>query len=212
MQREGSRPIIRNPPERGRLILATRNADKVAEITRILAVPHGGLASLLDYPEIPEIEETGLTLEDNALIKARESHRRTGLPSLADDTGLEVDALKGAPGVYSSRFAGPGASYADNTAKLLREMEGVPDKDRRARFRCVVALKSGEREEWVEGKLEGVILRETRGAGGFGYDPVFFIPRAGKTLAEMSLEEKNALSHRGDAFRRMAERLAARPV
>ncbi|MBN2202291.1 RdgB/HAM1 family non-canonical purine NTP pyrophosphatase [bacterium] len=194
------------------MVLATRNADKVAEIRRILRLPAGGLVSLLDYPELPEIDETGLTLEDNALIKAREAHRQTGLPCLADDTGLEVDALKGAPGVFSSRFAGPGATYADNTAKLLRAMEAVQEKNRRARFRCVVALKAGKREEWVEGNLEGVILREARGDGGFGYDPVFFIPQAGKTLAEMTLEEKNAVSHRGAAFRRMAERLAERPV
>ncbi len=194
------------------MVLATRNADKVAEIRRILRLPPGGLASLLDYPEIPEIEETGLTLEDNALIKARESHKRTGLPSLADDTGLEVEALKGAPGVFSSRFAGPDASYADNLLKLLRAMEGIPEGSRQARFRCVVALKAGAREEWVEGNLEGVILRESRGTGGFGYDPVFFIPQAGKTLAEMSMEEKNAVSHRGVAFRRMAQLLAERPL
>jgi XTP/dITP diphosphohydrolase len=194
------------------MILATRNADKVAEIRRILRLPRNGLASLLDFPEIPEIEETGHTLEDNALIKARESHRLTGLSSLADDTGLEVDALKGAPGVFSSRFAGPGASYEDNLRKLLRAMEGIPEGSRQARFRCVVALKAGSREEWVEGILEGTILTEARGTGGFGYDPVFFIPSAGKTLAEMTMEEKNAVSHRGVAFRRMAELLAERPV
>jgi len=194
------------------MILATRNADKVAEIRRILRLPRNGLASLLDFPEIPEIEETGHTLEDNALIKARESHRLTGLSSLADDTGLEVDALKGAPGVFSSRFAGPGASYEDNLRKLLRAMEGIPEGSRLARFRCVVALKAGSREEWVEGILEGTILTEARGTGGFGYDPVFFIPSAGKTLAEMTMEEKNAVSHRGVAFRRMAELLAERPV
>jgi len=195
-----------------RMILATRNADKAAEIREILRLPRTGLACLLDFPEIPEIEETGLTLEDNALIKARESHRLTGLPSLADDTGLEVEALKGAPGVFSSRFAGPGATYADNVRKLLRVMEGIPGAGRRARFRCVVALKAGEREEWVEGTLDGEILSEARGSGGFGYDPVFFIPSAGKTLAEMTIEEKNVVSHRGVAFRRMAERLAGSPV
>jgi XTP/dITP diphosphohydrolase len=194
------------------MLLATRNADKVSEIREILRLPREGLASLLDFPEIPEIEETGLTLEDNALIKAREAHRLTGLPSLADDTGLEVDALKGAPGVYSSRFAGPGASYADNVRKLLRAMDGIPAAGRRARFRCVVALKAGGREEWVEGILEGGILTEARGSGGFGYDPVFYIPSAGRTMAEMSMEEKNAVSHRGVAFRRMAELLAKRPV
>jgi XTP/dITP diphosphohydrolase len=194
------------------MLLATRNADKVSEIRGILRLPEEALASLRDFPEIPEIEETGLTLEENALIKAREAHRLTGLPSLADDTGLEVDALGGAPGVYSSRYAGPGATYADNVTRLLRAMEGVPPGRRGARFRCVVALKDGAREEWVDGILEGEILTGARGSGGFGYDPVFFIPGAGRTLAEMSIGDKNALSHRGLAFRRMAERLAGRPA
>jgi XTP/dITP diphosphohydrolase len=194
------------------MLLATRNADKVSEIRDILRLPAEAVASLRDFPEIPEIEETGLTLEDNALIKAREAHRITGLPSLADDTGLEVDALGGDPGVYSSRYAGPGATYADNVARLLLAMEGVPPGRRGARFRCVVALKAGEREEWVDGILEGEILTGARGSGGFGYDPVFFVPGTGRTLAEMSIGEKNALSHRGLAFRRMAERLAGRPV
>jgi XTP/dITP diphosphohydrolase len=195
-----------------RLVLATRNADKVAEIREILDLRNGELKSLLDFPDLRDIEETGRTLEANALIKAREGFRMTGTPCLADDTGLEVDALGGAPGVYSSRYAGEAATYADNVRKILSVMKDVPEGKRSARFRCVVALKAEGREEWVEGACEGVILPEPRGAGGFGYDPVFFVPETGKTLAEMSLDEKNAISHRGMAFRGMAEVLRKSPV
>ena len=162
------------------------------------------MVSLRDFPGTGDIEENGASLIENALIKARTAHQRTGLPSVADDTGLEVDCLDGAPGVFSSRFAGKGASYADNVAKLLSMMQNVPEPERTARFRCVAAFKDDGREEWVEGVCEGIILTESRGTGGFGYDPVFFIPGAGKTLAEMTLEAKNAISHRGKAFRAMA--------
>jgi XTP/dITP diphosphohydrolase len=193
-------------------VLATRNADKVVEIRGILNLGNGELKSLLDFPDCREIEETGSTLEANALLKAAEGFRMTGMPCLADDTGLEVDALNGAPGVFSSRFAGEAASYADNVRKLLAVMKDVPDGKRSARFRCVVALKSATREEWVEGRCEGVILFESRGSGGFGYDPVFYVPEFGKTLAEMPLTEKNAISHRGKAFRKMAEVLRKDPI
>jgi XTP/dITP diphosphohydrolase len=196
----------------GRLVLATRNADKVREIRGILGLRDGEFESLLDYPDFPDIEETGVTLEENALIKAAAGFRMTGIPCIADDTGLEVDALGGAPGVYSSRYAGENATYADNVRKILQAMKEVPDGKRSARFRCVVALKAGSREEWVEGACEGVILTQPRGGGGFGYDPVFFVPEIGKTLAEMTLTEKNAVSHRGRAFRAMAEKLKRNPV
>lgn len=195
-----------------RLVLATRNADKVREIQAILGLQDGQLVSLLDYPHFADIEETGGTLEANALIKAREGFRMTGTPCIADDTGLEVDALGGAPGVYSSRYAGETATYAENVRKILSVMKDVPAGKRTARFRCVVALKAEGREEWVEGACEGVILTEPRGAGGFGYDPVFFVSELGKTLAEMTLAEKNAISHRGRAFRAMAEVLRKNPV
>ena len=196
----------------GRLVLATRNADKLVEIRGILGLRDGELKSLLDFPEFAEIEETGSTLEENALIKAVEGFRMTATPCIADDTGLEVDSLNGAPGVYSSRYAGENATYADNVRKLLAVMKDVPPEKRSARFRCVAALKAEGREEWVEGTCEGVILTERRGTGGFGYDPVFFVPEIGKTMAEMSPGEKNAISHRGRAFRKMAEALKRNPI
>jgi XTP/dITP diphosphohydrolase len=205
-----------NPGERavpsGRLVLATRNADKIREIKEILGLRDGELRSLLDYPEMRDIEENGSTLEQNALIKAAEGFRMTEMPCLADDTGLEVDSLNGEPGVYSSRYAGENATYADNVRKLLVVMKDVPPEKRSARFRCVVALKAEGREEWVDGTCEGVILKEPRGSGGFGYDPVFFVTEIGKTLAEMSPADKNAISHRGRAFRKMAEVLKRNPV
>jgi XTP/dITP diphosphohydrolase len=177
----------------------------VAEIAAVL----GGdwsLRSAADF-NLEEPVEDGLTLLDNAWIKARSVHERTGLPALADDTGLEVDALNGAPGVYSSRFAGETATYADNNAKLLKLLEGIPPDRRTARFRCVAAFVDENVEAWTEGACEGVILNSLRGGSGFGYDPLFYVTELGKTLAECGMAEKNRISHRGRAFRRMAERL-----
>ena len=190
---------------RRRIVLATHNRDKLKEIRRLLDPAQFELLTLDDFDDFPEIEEDGATLEENALKKAREVYRATGLLSVADDTGLEVDALGGRPGVYSSRFAGENASYADNVRKLLEEMKDVPPDERTARFRCVVAIVDGRRETTVEGICEGRITTEPRGQGGFGYDPVFSVPEAGKTFAEMSAEEKNAVSHRGRAFRKAAQ-------
>ena len=190
---------------RRRIVLATHNRDKLKEIRRLLDPAQFELLTLDDFDDFPEIEEDGATLEENALKKAREVYRATGLLSVADDTGLEVDALGGRPGVYSSRFAGEDASYADNVRKLLEEMKDVPQDERTARFRCVVAIVDGTRETTVEGICEGRITTEPRGRGGFGYDPVFWVPEAGKTFAEMSAEEKNAVSHRGRAFRKAAQ-------
>ena len=190
---------------RRRIVLATHNRDKLKEIRRLLDPAQFELLTLDDFDDFPEIEEDGATLEENALKKAREVYRATGLLSVADDTGLEVDALGGRPGVYSSRFAGENASYADNVRKLLEEMKDVPPDERTARFRCVVAIVDGRRETTVEGICEGRITTEPRGQGGFGYDPVFWVPEAGKTFAEMSAEEKNAVSHRGRAFRKAAQ-------
>jgi len=152
----------------------------------------------------PDIEETGRTLKENALIKARAVVEFTGLPVVADDTGLEVDALGGGPGVNTARYAGPGASYEDNVVRLLESMEGV--EDRTARFRTVVALVMPDGVEvTAEGSVEGVITKERRGGGGFGYDPVFGVD--GQTLAEMTAEDKNALSHRARALRALAASL-----
>jgi XTP/dITP diphosphohydrolase len=162
------------------------------------------LLTRADFPGVPDVVEDGATLEQNALKKARAVCAATGIRSIADDTGLEVEALNGAPGVHSSRYGGPGATYADNVAKLLRALAGVPDSKRRARFRCVVALVEPIGAElMVEGTCEGRITTEARGEGGFGYDPVFFVPETGKTFAEMTLEEKDAISHRGRAMAHM---------
>lgn len=189
------------------IVLATNNRDKVKEIEKIFLMPGVELLSLSAFPGAPVVDEDGNTLEENALKKAKEIAMFTGLAAIADDTGLEVDILGGRPGVYSSRFAGVGATYDQNIDKLLQEMSHVPDEQRSARFRCIAAFVSPEVQIVEEGRLEGVILRERRGDNGFGYDPVFYIPTVGKTLAEMTTEEKNRLSHRGEAFRRLARRV-----
>jgi XTP/dITP diphosphohydrolase len=192
------------------LVVASRNPDKLVELCHALAGLDLEIRSAAEFPEVPEVAETGSTLEENALLKARAIHEATGALALADDTGLEVDALGGAPGVASARFAGPEQSYARNVEKLLTLMERVPDERRHARFRTVIALRFPEgREEVVEGVCEGTILRERRGGGGFGYDPLFFVPPLGKTFAELTLEEKNRVSHRGRAMRKAPALLAA---
>ncbi len=190
-----------------RLVIATRNRDKVREIRYIIKDEKWELLSLWDFPTMAEVIEDGKTLLENALKKSRASFVWTGIPSLADDTGLEVDRLNGAPGVRSSRFAGEKVSYHQNNEKLLRLLKGVPLEERTARFRCAVAFIDKKGEQWVEDTCEGIILSEYRGDGGFGYDPLFYIPAIGKTFAEMSPEEKNAISHRGKAFRKMAWQL-----
>ena len=179
------------------ILIATRNRDKVREIARKLAALDFEVKSLLDFPDIPEVVEDGDTIEENALKKARAGFEAAGLPTIADDTGLEVEALGGQPGVFSSRFAGEGATYADNRRKLLREMEGAPLEKRGAVFRTVVVVYDENGYEMVEGRCEGVITTVERGDEGFGYDPVFLIPGMNLTFAEMPLEEKNKISHRG---------------
>ena len=186
-----------------RLVLASANPDKAAEIAAALV----GSEILPRPTDLPDVEETGATLEDNARLKARAVVAATGQAAVADDTGLEVVALEGAPGVTSARYAGTGASYDDNVAKLLAALEGV--EDRRARFRTVaVACFPDGTEVMAEGVVEGAITTERRGRGGFGYDPVF-APEGGKgrTFAQMAPDEKNAVSHRGRAFRALAEEL-----
>lgn len=191
-----------------RLVMASANPDKVAEIAAVLSS-----VELLPRPlSVGEVEEDGLTLEDNARLKARAILAATGEAAVADDTGLEVAVLGGAPGVYSARYAGPGATYADNVAALLEALDG--SSDRAARFRTVaLACFPDGREAVAEGVVEGEIATEARGANGFGYDPVFIPAGAGgRTFAEMAAEEKNALSHRGRAFRALAALLAASPA
>lgn len=196
-----------------RMVLATANPDKAAEITALLgSVP--GLALEPRPMSVPEVVEDGETLVENARLKARALSDATGLPAVADDTGLEVAALGGAPGVYSARFAGEHATYADNVAKLLAELERVgatrPDQ-RSAVFRTVAFVRYPDgTEQWAEGTVEGTIAPEPSGTSGFGYDPVFVPGSAGgRTFAEMSATQKHAVSHRGRAFRALAERLVA---
>ena len=190
-----------------RVVLATANRDKAAEIVAIL----GGVVDLVPRPDdVPDVDETGSTLEENARLKAAALVEATGSPAVADDTGLEVDALDGAPGVFSARFAGEDATYADNVAKLLRSLDGVPAARRTARFRTVALLRRPDGSEVAaSGVVDGVIAPEARGSNGFGYDPVFDpVEGDGRTFAEMTAEEKHAVSHRGRAFRALAARLA----
>ncbi len=186
-----------------RLVLATANPDKAREIADALSafdlVPRP--------PDVPDVDETADTLEGNARLKAQAVCSATGEPAVADDTGLEVEALGGRPGVYSSRYSGPNATYADNVAKLLRELDGVDN--RRARFRTVALVRFPDgRDVMAEGVVDGRIASEARGDEGFGYDPVF-VPDDGdgRTFGEMTLSEKQQVSHRGRAFRALAEAL-----
>jgi XTP/dITP diphosphohydrolase len=192
-----------------RFVLATANPDKAAEIRAVVAAVRD--LELVDRPpEVPEVEETGETLLDNARLKARALAAATGLPAVADDTGLEVAALGGAPGVRSARYAGPDATYADNVAKLLAALDGLTGPARDARFTTVVvAAWPDGRELAAEGVVDGRIAESAAGAGGFGYDPVF-VPAEGdgRTFAEMTPDEKHALSHRGRAVRAWAARLS----
>ena len=186
-----------------KLVLATHNSHKQREMNAILS--HLGIiiVGLDDFPQIGEIEETGSTLLENSLIKARTVHEITGLPSLADDTGLEVDALDGAPGVYSARYAGNDPSFEDNINKLLFELKGVPLEKRNARFRTVISFVDGNEELISEGVIEGIIINGSRGASGFGYDPIFQPNSYNKTFAEMGQDKKNLISHRALALEKM---------
>lgn len=191
------------------LVLATKNKDKIREIKHLLEELPVTIMTFEDFLDFPDIDETGETLEENAVLKARGIAEFTGIAALADDSGLEVDALGGAPGVYSSRYAGPGCTYDDNNRKLLKELEGVPKEKRTARFRTVIAIAWDENKvDTVEGTVEGIIAGQKAGRDGFGYDPVFFYPPAGKTFAEMTLVEKNKVSHRGKALVKALELLA----
>lgn len=189
-----------------RLVIATNNRHKLEEIRATLVVEGLELLPLSEFPDLPPMEEVGATYEENAVMKAETIARHTGISALGDDTGLEVDALGGAPGVYSARFAGPTVSFKENREKLLKEMEGVPREKRTARFRCTLALVTpGGEKTVVEGVLEGLIAESDQGSGGFGYDPVFYVPEAGRTLGEMSAADKNKLSHRGLALRKIQD-------
>ena len=192
-----------------KLVLATANPDKAAEIRAVL-LDAGLDVELVPRPaEVPEVDETGTTLEENARLKAVALCEATGLPAVADDTGLAVDALDGAPGVWSARYAGEDATYADNVAKLLRELAAVDPPARTARFATVALARWPDgREVAAIGEVEGVIATAARGGEGFGYDPVFVpVEGDGRTFAEMSSREKHRVSHRGRAFRTLADGL-----
>lgn len=193
-----------------KVLVATGNSGKARELAEILAEVPVRLTTLPEEGITIDVEETGATFEENALIKARAYCRMSGLPTLADDSGLEVDALNGEPGVRSKRYAGDDASDEQRVRYLLSKLEGVPEQQRAARFRSVIAivLPSGW-ERVVDGTVEGYIARHPSGDNGFGYDPVFWVPGFGKTLAELPLSEKNSVSHRGRAARKATDVLRA---
>ena len=195
------------------LVLATRNHDKVIELIALLGGLGLTIRTLDEFPDAPEVVEDGDTCEANAVKKARAIADFTGLTAVADDTGLEVDALGGRPGVHAARYAGEGASYEDNCLKLLRELMCVPRERRTARFLTVAAIaQPSDIIQVTQGVLEGVIAEEVSGMQGFGYDPVFLIPQLGKTLAQLSADHKNAISHRAKAFAKVREILSLQTV
>ena len=193
-----------------KIVLATHNRDKCAEMAAILSDYPIDLLTLEDFPEIGEIIEDGDTLEENAVIKARIVYNQTRLYSWADDTGLEVDALNGEPGIYSARYAGENCNYSDNVTKLLKNMEKIPAEKRTARFQTVIAFVGDKMELVSEGIVKGKITTKPKGVGGFGYDPVFYISEQGKTYSEMKMKEKNKISHRGKAIQEMLKLLQSR--
>ena len=182
-------------------VLATRNRHKGEELAALLGDLGIRIRTLADFPDAPEVEEDGETCEANAIKKATVISQATGLPAVADDTGLEVDALGGRPGVYAARYAGEDATYEDNCRKLLQELSGVPRDKRTARFITVAAIAvPGETVQVTRGVLEGYITEAASGSRGFGYDPVFYVPEMRATLAEITPEQKNRISHRAKAF------------
>lgn len=193
------------------LVVATRNRGKLKEISAYLDGIVPQIRCATDYPAFPETVEDGSTFADNALKKAREASKYSGLPALADDSGLVVRALDGQPGVYSARYAGESATDDTNNLKLLREMQSVPIDQRQASFVCVMALVTPEGDEQLfEGHIDGTILLEKRGNDGFGYDPLFLVERFDRTMAELNLEEKNGISHRGQALAQLQAYLIQR--
>lgn len=188
-----------------KIVLASGNKGKVREINQILSGLDLEVVPQTEFG-VPEAEETGLTFVENAIIKARNAAEHTGLPAIADDSGIEVDALKGAPGIYSARFAGKGASDEDNLNKLLADIKDVPDAERAARFQCLMVYMEHDKDPtpiMCQGTWEGRITHAPQGENGFGYDPVFYVPEYDCTAAELSSDTKNALSHRGQALQKL---------
>ncbi len=194
------------------LILASGNAGKLKEFSELLT-PLGWQVEAQNLHQVPEAAETGLTFVENALIKARNAALHTGCAALADDSGIEVDALKGAPGIYSARFAGEGSNDADNNAYLLEKLQGLPAAERTARYWCVLAFLRFAKDPTpviVQASWEGQILTSPKGSGGFGYDPLFWLPELGKTAAELASQVKNKISHRGIASQLLIQALQQR--
>ena len=192
------------------LFVSSGNRGKLKEIGAILEGSAGRILTPADFPGLPDVEEDGASFAENACKKGLSAARYTGLPAIADDSGLVVDALNGRPGVFSARFAGQGADDAANNAKLLGEMLDVPPEKRTAAFHCVIALCTPEGScQTFSGELRGIILITSRGSGGFGYDPLFLVPEYGLTLAELPLEVKNGISHRGKALASLKDYLRA---
>lgn len=191
------------------IVIATKNTGKIAEFASALADLPVKVLALSDFDNIPEAIENGESFAANAEIKARHYARLTGKACLADDSGLEVDVLGGEPGVFSARYAGEHASDEENNRKLLNKLKNITSDKRSGRFRCALALIMNDGGIiTAEGICEGIILDELRGRGGFGYDPLFYVPRFGKTFAELSIAEKNIISHRGIAIKNLAVKLA----
>jgi len=185
-----------------KIVIATRNQHKLTEIKKMLNDLPIQIIGLDAFQDIPEIVETGTTLLENSLIKAKTVFQLTGYHAVGDDTGLEVDYLNGAPGVHSARYAGFDSDSEMNVEKLLKELEGVPMEQRTARFRTVISMVTDDGEAWVDGIAEGAIIDEQKGSSGFGYDPIFYFPPLKKTFAELSMDEKNKISHRGLALQK----------
>lgn len=186
------------------IMIATKNAGKVKEFNHLFENRGIKVISLLDFPSIDDIEETGTTFAENAKIKAEAISSKFNIPVIADDSGLSVDYLKGRPGVYSARYAGEQKDDTANLNKVLAELEGVPGNQRTARFHCALALAiPGEETQFVEGTCEGTITEKPIGENGFGYDPIFYVGAKGKTMAQLSNDEKNEISHRGNALRKL---------
>jgi len=190
-----------------RIVIASKNSGKIKEFQAMFAGAEMQILSLNDFPDVPEIIEDGKSFYENALKKAQAVAAATGETVLADDSGLEVAALGGAPGIYSARYAGEGANDRQNVLKLLGEMKGIPAGERAAAFRCVLVLYEDNRHEVFEGRWEGVIAEQSAGEGGFGYDPVFYLPEEGMTVAQLPPDLKNRLSHRAQAVIKLKNRL-----
>ena len=189
------------------IIISSSNQHKISEIITIIQPFFDKIYSLSDFPEIGDIKEDGTSIVENSFIKSRVAFNHTKIPSMADDTVLEVDYLMGDPGIYTARYAGENATYEENMDKLLKNMKGVPFKERTARFKTVVTYVDGENDFFVEGCLEGRILEQRQGNLGFGYDPIFYASKQNISLGNMDLEEKNQISHRAIAIRKFANKI-----